>query len=131
MFSVIFVPRFFLLLFSARYMGAMVIKNNEQAISVLQKIAKLAKNTNDLESEKFAYEKIGDRLHNRLLEPDENNLAWSHHNSNILMQIANYYRLAKKIDKQSEALMQYEKVKCHHRFISFPLTFSSEIIERF
>jgi hypothetical protein len=57
-------------------MGAMVIKNNEQAISVLQKIAKLAKNTNDLESEKFAYEKIGDRLHNRLLEPDENNLAW-------------------------------------------------------
>lgn len=49
-------------------------------------------------------------MHNRLLEPDENNLAWSHHNSNILMQIANYYRLAKKIDKQSEALMQYEKL---------------------
>ena len=74
-------------------MGAMVIKNNEQALSVLQKIAKLAKKTNDLESEKFAYEKIGDRLHNRLLEPDENNLAWSHHNSNILMQIANYYTI--------------------------------------
>ena len=102
------------------------LKNNEQAISVLQKIAKLAKKTNDLESEKFAYEKIGDRLHNRLLEPDENNIAWSHHNSNILMQIANYYRLAKKIDKQSEALMQYEKVKCHHRFILFPLTFDRD-----
>lgn len=60
------------------------------------------------------------------MEPDENNLAWSHHNSNILMQIANYYRLAKKIDKQSEALMQYEKVKCH---ISFPLTFDRDFYD--
>lgn len=102
------------------------LENNEQAICVLNKIAKFAKKANDLETEKLAFEKIGDRLYNRLLKPDENNLAWSHINSNILMQIANYYRLAKKYDKQSEALSQYENVKCQHRFILIPLTFGSD-----